>query len=105
MISRRAIATVSLVLAFSACGAHSNAPATVKAECSIFTDPGFPVRGARDKDQHWITRAQETGITVCGWPRPKPEPEVPTVSEPPPAPVAVEPPAPARRGWRAWLGS
>lgn len=96
----RAIATVSLVIALAACGAHSNAPATVKAECGIFSDPGFPVRGARDKDQKWITRTQEKGITVCGWPRPQPETEVPTVAEVAPAPVSTPP----KRTWRAWLG-
>lgn len=101
-MSRLALATVSvLCLALGGCAATSKAPATVKQECSIFTDPKFPVRGARDKDQRWITRTQETGIEVCGWPRPQPEPEVPTVSEPAAPATPVEPP---RRGWRAWLG-
>lgn len=90
-----------LLLALLAGCVSSNKPVSIEGECAIFRDPGFPVRGARDKDQKWITRTQETGITVCGWPRPEPEVEVPTVAEQSPPPEAVEPP---RRSLRSWLG-
>lgn len=47
------------------------APATIDAECKIFSDPGFAVQGKRLKDKQWIGKTQETGISVCGWRRPK----------------------------------
>jgi len=46
-------------------------PASVEGECKVFTDPGFAVQGKRLKDKQWIGKAQETGIQVCGWRRPK----------------------------------
>lgn len=74
---------VALLLpGLAACSATSGT-ATVEAECRVFTDPGFPVQGKRVKDQRWIARTQEKGITVCGWPRPE--------AEPPEAVVTVEP--------------
>lgn len=98
---RLASVIISVVI-LAGCQTGNNKPATIEGECSIFHDPKFPVRGARDKDQQWITRTQETGISVCGWPRPSPEKEVPTVAEtpstPPPSPTATE------RSWRRWLG-
>lgn len=60
-------------------------PATVEGECRLMRDPGFPVRGERPKDQRWINRTQETGIQNCGWPRPAPEPDEPTVADVPAA--------------------
>lgn len=108
---RRAIAIASLALAALALAAcqTTKGPASVAGACDAFVDPGFPVKGARDKDQRWITRTQETGIQLCGWPRPAPEKEVPTVAEvvPEPEPAVmpeVEQPAPRSR-WRRWFGS
>jgi hypothetical protein len=73
-MSRKVIAILGVVplLVFAGCS-PTTAPATVESECRVFKDPGFPVRGARVKDQRWISNTQETGIQVCGWPRPKPE--------------------------------
>lgn len=77
-----AILVVLLPLALAACSATS-APVTVEGECNVFRDPGFPVRGERPKDQRWVARTQETGIQVCGWPRPEAEPvEQPVTVEP-----------------------
>lgn len=87
-------------LLLAGCATVNSKPATVAGECSIFHDPGFPVRGSRDKDQRWVTRTQETGISVCGWARPKPEAEVPTVAE-----TAAPPPPPKKQSrFRGWLG-
>lgn len=55
-------------------------PASVAGECNVFTDPGFPVQGKRTKDARWIARTQESGIKVCGWPRPEAEPPEPVVT-------------------------
>ncbi len=49
----------------------TNAPASVEAECRVFTVPGFDVRGATRKDQRWISTTQEKGVQVCGWKRPE----------------------------------
>ena len=97
----RLASVIASALLLGACSATTK-PVSIEGECGIFRDPGFPVRGARDKDQRWITRTQETGISVCGWPRPAPEREEPTVAEvpAPPAP-SLEPP---KRRLRSWLG-
>lgn len=60
------LAACSLMLA-----ACQTGPASVKGECTVFTDPGFAVRGERPVDSRWIARTQESGITACGWQRPK----------------------------------
>lgn len=52
-------------------GCFLTAPASVDAECKVFTDPGFAVQGKRLKDKQWVGRTQELGIKVCGWQRPK----------------------------------
>jgi hypothetical protein len=66
---------LGVTLALAACQTSSQAPATVSAECRVFTDPGFVVRGATRKDQRWVSRTQETGVQVCGWKRPDRLPE------------------------------
>lgn len=68
-----------LLPGLAACSVTSGT-ATVEAECRVFTDPGFPVQGKRVKDQRWIARTQEKGISVCGWPRPEAEPPEPVVT-------------------------
>lgn len=101
-MSRLALVIVS---AFFLAGCqHSEAPASVEGECHIFTDPGFPVRGERAKDQRWITKTQETGITGCGWGRPLAEevkPALPPtpVASPTPLPTPADPP----RWWKRLL--
>lgn len=65
-----------LIIVITACmllgGCAGSMPASVMGgECKVFKDPGFAVRGKRLKDNQWIGRTQETGIDVCGWPRPK----------------------------------
>jgi hypothetical protein len=90
-------AILALIVALAGCAATNGKPASVAGECNLFRDPKFPVQGRRAKDQQWITKTQETGIQNCGWPRPKPEPEVPTVAETTPALPASEPPK--RRRW------
>lgn len=97
------IASFSLLVFIAGCQTSSK-PATVEGECSIFHDPKFPVKGAREKDQRWITRTQETGISVCGWARPAPEPEVPTVADVPKDAPPAPPPSASERTWRRWLG-
>jgi hypothetical protein len=73
---RQASVILSAALMLGGCvTAQSNAPATVKAECSIFTDPGFIVRGKTKRDQSWVTETQEVGIESCGWKRPAPPPQ------------------------------
>lgn len=57
------------VLALSGCA--SMKPATIDGECRAFPDPGRVVRGAERIDQRWIDKTIETGVQVCGWPRPK----------------------------------
>jgi hypothetical protein len=53
-------------------GCATMGPASVAGgECKVFHDPGFAVRGKRLKDSQWIGNAQETGIRVCHWQRPK----------------------------------
>lgn len=53
-------------------GCAGQVPRSVEnGECKIFHDPGFAVKGKRLKDKQWIGRTQETGITVCGWQRPR----------------------------------
>ncbi|MEJ8571209.1 hypothetical protein [Microbaculum marinum] len=61
---------LAICSALTLTGCVSNAPATVEAECRLFTDPGFAVRGAEPRDQRWISRTQEIGIRSCGWDRP-----------------------------------
>lgn len=51
---------------------HSKKPASIVGECHSFTDPGRVVKGKERPDQRWIDKQIETGIGVCGWPRPKP---------------------------------
>jgi hypothetical protein len=100
---RLALVIASVIL-LAGCATTSKAPATVQAECSLLRDPGFPVRGSRDKDQKWITRTQEAGIASCGWPRPAPEKEVPTVAEAPALAPAPPPPVAKKGRLRTWLG-
>jgi hypothetical protein len=59
------------VIAVMLAGCANMRPASVEGECKVFSDPGFAVQGKRLKDKQWIGKAQETGITVCGWKRPK----------------------------------
>jgi hypothetical protein len=61
------LAAVAVALA----GCTGIRPASVEGECKVFSDPGFAVQGKRLKDKQWIGKAQETGISVCGWKRPK----------------------------------
>ena len=70
-MSRLVLASLLLSSALLAGCQTSSAPATVEAECRVFTDPGFAVRGATRVDQRWISGTQETGIRVCGWKRPQ----------------------------------
>lgn len=51
-------------------GCATDGPATIDAECHVFTDPGFAVQGKRLKDKQWIGKTQEKGIKVCNWKRP-----------------------------------
>lgn len=64
----RLLSAACLSLALAAC---QTGPASVKGECTIFSDPGFAVRGERPVDSRWIARTQESGIAACGWQRPK----------------------------------
>lgn len=58
-----------LLVSLSGCGTIG--PASVEGgECKVFDDPGFAVRGKRQKDSQWIGRTQEKGIQVCKWKRP-----------------------------------
>lgn len=60
---------ILLGLLLSGCAGHM--PASVEGgECKVFDDPGFAVRGKRQKDSRWIGRTQEKGIQVCKWKRP-----------------------------------
>lgn len=69
---KRFMAVAALAAATMLGGCASSSPASVLGgECRVFKDPGFAVRGKRLKDSQWIGRTQETGITVCGWKRPK----------------------------------
>lgn len=96
---RPALVIVSAV-ALASCQ-HSVAPASVEGgECLVFHDPGFPVRGERAKDQRWITQTQENGIEVCGWDRPAPEPDEPTVADLPAPSPTTPTPAPAKHWWQ-----
>jgi hypothetical protein len=63
------VAAMLLGLSLAGCGGVG--PASVAGECRVFTDPGFAVQGKRLKDKQWVGRAQETGINVCGWKRPR----------------------------------
>jgi len=66
------IAVVILCL-FALTGCKTTGTASVEGECRVFTDPGFAVQGVRLQDKRWIARTQESGIRVCGWPRPTAE--------------------------------
>jgi hypothetical protein len=54
-------------------GCQEASVADIKGACDAFERPEQPVLGKRKIDQRWIDRAVETGVTVCGWPRPKAE--------------------------------
>lgn len=63
---------IIIAMAGSLAGCAGQIPASVQGgECKAFKDPGFAVQGKRLKDKPWIGKTQETGITVCGWKRPK----------------------------------
>lgn len=65
-------AIILIAIAISMGGCASMRPASVAGgECKVFKEPGFAVRGKRLRDSQWIGRTQETGISVCGWKRPK----------------------------------
>lgn len=63
------IIAIGALLLLAAC--NSVGPASLAGECEAFHDPGFAVQGKRLIDKKWIGNAQETGIRVCGWKRPK----------------------------------
>jgi len=63
------LAASALLLGLTACA--TTKPATVQGECRAFLDPGRVVKGAERIDQRWIDKTIETGVQVCGWPRPK----------------------------------
>ena len=67
------------LLALTACQEQVGV-ADIKGACDAFERPDRPVLGKRKIDQRWIDRAVETGVTVCGWPRPKSEDIVRTVT-------------------------
>jgi hypothetical protein len=66
----RYIIFVCAAMLLGAC-ATNNEPATIAAECKVFTDPGFAVQGKRLKDKQWIGTTQQKGIDVCDWKLPK----------------------------------
>lgn len=62
---------VLLISATTMAGCGTNAPASVKGECKVFTAPGRVVVGKERVDQRWIDKTVEIGVTVCGWERDK----------------------------------
>lgn len=68
----RQVALAALI-ALGLAGCHETSVADIRGACDAFERPEQPVLGKRKIDQRWIDRAVETGVTVCGWPRPKAE--------------------------------
>jgi hypothetical protein len=45
--------------------------ATIKGACDAFERPVTIVLGKRRTDQRWIDGQIESGVSACGWPRPR----------------------------------
>ncbi len=66
---RKVILCGALVLTMGGCQTMS--AASIRGACDAFDRPGEPIRGLERKDQRWIDRTIEAGVSACGWSRPK----------------------------------
>lgn len=63
---------IACVLAAVLAGCGTSRVASVSGgECKVFQNPGFVVKGRSSIDQDWIDETIESGISACGWKRPR----------------------------------
>lgn len=76
-------------------GCATSGALSIKGACNSFVAPITAVAGKTPPDQEWVDETTESGISACGWPRPKARPvalkkKVPMpVARPVAAPVPV----------------
>jgi hypothetical protein len=61
-----------LGISLGACVSQSDKrAATIKGACDSFVAPVSVVQGKARRDQRWIDGQVESGVSACGWRRPK----------------------------------
>jgi len=60
----------ALLAAAALAGCASTAPATATGECRVFRAAPHAVRAGTPSGQRWVDTTIETGVRVCGHPRP-----------------------------------
>lgn len=59
------------LLALGLGGCMTTSAASIRGACDSFERPEYAVRGVSREDRRWIAGQIETGVTVCGWSRPR----------------------------------
>lgn len=68
----RLLLLVLLASALASCQTASDRrAATLKGACDSFVAPRDVVEGKRRTDQRWIDGQVESGVSACGWARPR----------------------------------
>lgn len=65
---------ISVAAVLAGCVLSSPAPKTVEAECRLIPEPPHAVKARTSAGQDWADDLTETGVRVCGYPRPAPNP-------------------------------
>jgi major membrane immunogen (membrane-anchored lipoprotein) len=63
---------IATTILLTACQSSSDKrAATIKGACDSFVAPGSVVHGNTHTDQRWIDGQIESGVSACGWRRPR----------------------------------